>query len=436
MVHIVHVLFSTLLLLTILPNAHSQSDFIANVLHYGAKADGTTLNTIPIQNAIQDIANHGGGTLYFPYGWYLTGPFNLTSNCVLLLDGAQLIATNNFSLWTLQAPLPSYGQGRDHTKITWERYGPFIGGYNLTNVKITTNSTGIINGQGSNWWQAKSNGSLLYTPGHLIEIAYSSGIEIGAPVNSPPQSMILMDSPFWNTHLYSGSNGWFHDIWVQANVATGANTDGIDPDSFNNLLIENFHYIGGDDGVAIKSGWDQAGIDYNVPSLNITVRNSVISTRSSCVCIGSEMSGGVANVLVQNVTCSGTGTGFYVKSAPGRGGYVKNFTMTDTIMVSVGVGMMISIDYGDHPDGKPVNTSALPVLDSFTLQRITGKNIPTSGSLIGLPNAQITNVIVEDVNFGPNAGPWLCSNVSGTSNNVYPTPCSQIGGGMDDEKRE
>lgn len=413
-------------LIVAVTNTNAQNN-VFNVLDYGAKNDGVTMNTIPIQKTIAAIEANNGGILYFPFGWYMTGPFNLTSNCILLLDGAQLIATNNFNAWTLQAPLPSYGQGRDHTSITWERYGPFIGGYNLTNVTITTNSTGIINGNGAKWWEAKINNTLAYTPGHLIEIAYSTGIEIGAPVDSVPQSLIFMDSPFWNVHLYSGSNGWFHDIWIQASTLS-PNTDGIDPDSFQNLLIENFHYIGGDDAVAIKSGWDLAGILYNVPSKNITVRNSVFSTRSSCVCIGSEMSGGVEDVFVQNVTCSGTGTGFYVKSSPGRGGYVKNFTMVDTYMESVGVGIEISLSYGDHPDGKPVNNSALPILDQFTVQRVTGKNIRTSGSLLGMINAQITNVFIEDVNFGPNGGPWVCGNVSGTSNNVYPTPCSAIGG--------
>lgn len=77
-------------------------------------------------------------------------------------------------------------------------------------------------------------------------------------------------------------------------------------------------YIGGDDGVAIKSGWDDAGIRYGVPVQGVTVRDSTFTTPAACVCVGSEMSGGAADISVSGVECVGTGTGFYTKSSPGR----------------------------------------------------------------------------------------------------------------------
>jgi polygalacturonase len=400
--------------------------FTANVLSYGGRGDGKFLNTAAINNAMNAIASQRGGTLYFPPGIFLSGPFNLTSNLVLLLDAATLVADPDIASWPLIAPLPSYGQGRDHTNITWERYGPFIGGYNVTNIAITTNSTGVIHASGAPWWAAHNAGLLCCTPPHLFESAFTNGVEIGAAPGSPPQSLILLNSPFWNVHLYAGNSHWVHDVTILADPLQG-NTDGVDPDSAQDVLIERVTYVGGDDGVAVKSGWDQAGIDFNMPTRNVTVRDSSFSTRSSCVCIGSEMSGGVEDVLVQNVNCTGTGTGFYVKSAPGRGGYVRNYTMTDVRMNGVGIGIQLSVDYGDHPDGKPVNTSALPVLDGFTVARVSGRGMGLSGSLLGLADAAFTNVSITDVNFEASGG-WVCGNVSGTSANVFPAPCAEIGG--------
>ena len=91
-----------------------------------------------------------------------------------------------------------------------------------------------------------------------------------------------------------------------------------DPDSSRNTLIERVQYIGGDDGVAIKSGWDDAGIRYNVPVDGVIVRDSSFTSMSACVCVGSEMSGGASNISVHDVECVGTATGFYTKSSPGR----------------------------------------------------------------------------------------------------------------------
>ncbi len=186
----------------------THGSYVANVAAFGGVGDARFLNTEAIEAAVAAIADHGGGTLYFPPGRWLTAPFNLTSHCVLLLDNAELLATQDQSLWALIAPLPSYGQGRDHTPILWERYTSFVHGFDLTNVSITTNSSGSINGQAFPWWMAKKAKALCCTLGHLIEFVNCTDVEIGAPVGSPEASLILTDSPFWTVHLYNGVNAW------------------------------------------------------------------------------------------------------------------------------------------------------------------------------------------------------------------------------------
>jgi hypothetical protein len=104
----------------------------------------------------------------------------------------------------------------------------------------------------------------------------------------------------------------------------GENTDGIDPDSCQNVLIEDYTYCAGDDAVAVKSGWNWAGQHVNMSSRNITVRNA----RSGCrggFTIGSEMSGGVADVLFEDCVSTGE-SGIRISSELGRGGFVRNVT--------------------------------------------------------------------------------------------------------------
>ena len=50
--------------------------------------------------------------------------------------------------------------------------------------------------------------------------------------------------------------------------------------------------------VLCRSGWDEYGYEYGMPSHNITIRNCQLSTPCAAFAIGSEMSGGVFDVTV------------------------------------------------------------------------------------------------------------------------------------------
>ena len=331
-----------------------------------ARAQFFNVGSLGLRAALAGLAANGGGVLFFPPGKHTVEPFNLTSNTIMLLDFATVKAPSNMSSFALVPPLPSYGEGRDKLPNDLNgRYQPFIGIYFASNVSITTNSSGILDGSGETFWGPKRLGTLQNTPPHLIEVGWSQGVSIGATLGSPEGSLILEDSPFWNIHLYDSDALHVHDVTVIAPTDEG-NTDGVDPDSSRNVLIERFHYIGGDDGVAIKSGWDDAGIKYGKPSENITVLDSSFTTRACCICVGSEMSGGARNIAVRNASCVNVGDAFYVKSAPGRGGFVQNFSFTDSVIRGAGTAFGIMLTYGDHPQPPLTwNSSQLPVLDDF-----------------------------------------------------------------------
>src|SRR6185295_14099759 len=76
----------------ICPRAEGASNL--NVRDYGAKGDGTTLDTAPLNKAIETCAAAGGGRVSVPPGKYLTGTLRLKSNVTLLLEaGAELIGS-------------------------------------------------------------------------------------------------------------------------------------------------------------------------------------------------------------------------------------------------------------------------------------------------------------------------------------------------------
>lgn len=79
-------------------------------------------------------------------------------------------------------------------------------------------------------------------------------------------NVVLKDSPMWTMHPYNCSYVTIRNVTVDAPIES-PNTDGIDPDSCNNVLIENCTLGCGDDQVSVKAST-------GIPSYNVLVRNT------------------------------------------------------------------------------------------------------------------------------------------------------------------
>ena len=123
--------------------------------------------------------------------------------------------------------------------------------------------------------------------------------------------------------------------------------------------------------MSVKSGWDEYGITYARPSKDITIRRVTGSSPFSGISIGSETSGGVENVLVEYITLYNTGFGIHLKTNIGRGGIIRNITVSDVYMENVRKGIKIAGDSGDHPDDN-YNPNALPVVKDITKLNTSG----------------------------------------------------------------
>lgn len=426
------------------------------VRDYGAVGDGVTDDTAAFAVALRDLQRNGGGTLYVPglmsaahsqpssstylphsshssstffTGTYLICPLNLTSHLHLSLGAnATLLgmARDDKACWPLVPPLPSYGKGRGGGVL---RHASLLQGNNVQNVTIKGDDrlTSRIDGQGNFWWPQIRNGTLQHNPGHLVEFMYATAVRL--------YNTRLENSPSWNVHLYDCDHVHVRnvDIWAPE---SSPYTDGWDPDSSRHVLIEDSTYSAGDDCVAIKAGWDCFGIAYGKPAVNITIRNVTCHGYSAGIALGSEMSGGIENVTVENVRFTKSNKPVDIKVGKTRGGYVRNVVFKD-IVVDGPIQRAIHVDmfhYNDSPnpacpDGwKP---PALTQISNLTFVRFDGRRA-TYYDYLHRPNetfhfmaynqSPIRHVYMEDVHFPTNGLAWNCSAVHGVVRGHSVTP--------------
>ncbi|NLZ73963.1 MAG: glycoside hydrolase family 28 protein, partial [Bacteroidales bacterium] len=292
-----------------------------NILDFGAVAnDENILSHEAINKAIETCNEEGGGKVIIPAGVFYTGPIYIKSNVNLHLDDEAVL---KFS--------PDLDLYFPVVLTRWEgvdcyNMKPLIYAYGETNIAIT--GKGIIDGQGSieNWWPMCGADRYGWKEGMLSQrnggrdklLMYA---ESEAPIDERimtkedalrPQlvnlykcsnilieNVTLLNSPFWVIHPLMCENIIVRGVTV---FNRGPNGDGCDPESCKNVLIENCEFDTGDDCIAIKSGRNNDGRKWNMPSDNIWVRNCHMKNGHGGVVIGSEISGGFKNLYVENCT--------------------------------------------------------------------------------------------------------------------------------------
>lgn len=309
------------------------------ITDFGAVSGDKTSTTEAIAEAIRAANEAGGGVVVVPEGEWLTGKVHLRSHVNLHLEAGSVL---NFS-----------GDPDDYlpaVKTTWEgmecyNYSPLIYAYECENVAIT--GEGKLRAELDVWreWYARPAAHMEALK-RLYHMA-SQGVPVeerqmvGDEANLRPQFIqfnrcenILLEgisienSPFWVIHPFLSRNMVIRGVSVQAH---GHNNDGVDPEMSQNILIEDCLFDQGDDAVAVKSGRNQDAWRLDTPSKNIVIRNCKVRKGHQLLAIGSELSGGVENILIENceVDKSITDVGhlLFIKTNERRGGYVKNIHM-------------------------------------------------------------------------------------------------------------
>lgn len=296
--------------------------------------------------------------------------------------------------WPITPALQTFGGGREDGRPM--RYEAFFSITHVDNVILsgtsTSHNSSRIEGGGLAWWKLYANHAnhhtlLPYTRPSLLEIRHSTNIQV--------HHIQLTQSPFWTMHLYNSSAIVIHHVQIQNDIAgydpdtnrtySSANVDGIDINSCFNVSIYESHIQTHDDSIVIKSGLDLAGLKTNLSSHDIRIYNCYVSSPVGAgLGIGSEVSGGIYNIVFHNITIYRSLFGVRIKTSHGRGSYVQNVVFTDLHLfynTNAQYGptstIVISMFGGDRPHFlKGYHWDDITMIQNITFDNVTMYNDP------------------------------------------------------------
>jgi polygalacturonase len=369
------------------------------VTDFGAKGDGKTDCRESFANAIAACEKAGGGRVVVPKGnFFCDGPIHLRSNINLHVSEGATITFGGEPARYLPVVLTRFEGTLLHG------YSPRIYVRGATNVAIT--GRGTIDGNARETLALMKESPGRGNPNELRKMG-AEGVPVEKRVfgegrwlrpsmiqpfectNVLIEGVTLRDSTFWVVHPTLCRNVTVRGITVESN---NANNDGCDPDSCSDVLIENCTFHTGDDSIAIKSGRDQDAWKVGRASENIVIRNVVMGSKHNGLCIGSEMSGGVHHVYVEDCRAESVSTAFYFKANLDRGGLVEHVRARRISAVEAR-DAFVRFETGYHGyrgENHP------PSFRDFLFEDLTCKETKAYGIYFeGVPAAPIRDVVVR-----------------------------------------
>lgn len=381
--------------------ASGQAPFsgaMRDVVSYGAKPDGRTLDTKAINRAISACSTAGGGTVIFPAGQYVSGSIDLLSNVTLQLEaGAVLVGSTNLEDYVMEKAAGSTEPTRSS----------LLTARNANNVAIT--GRGAIEGngmffvdpvklkvsekldydkkytrQGGDFMNPKygtADGPLedKDRPYHLLRFFNCTNILISG--------ITIRNSPLWTIHCLQCERVNISGIAIYS-FGSGRrvpNDDGIDLSDSRDVHISDCDIENGDDSIVVLGGQ------------RITVANCTLSSRSSAIRVGFA-GADIRDCVFANLVIFDSNRGIAVNVRGSNS--IENVLFSD---IMIQTRLMTGHWWGK---GEPIQVSALPwnpkIKQIGHIKNVRFRNItaesPSGIIVYGCEQSIIKDLLFEDVN--------------------------------------
>lgn len=348
-----------------------------NVRDYGAKGDGTTKDTLALQQTIERCSRLGGGEVVVPAGDYLTGGLALYSGVTLRVEeGATLHGSPDQADYTM-------------AQVRWE--GKWIKGY-----------LGFISATDAEDIAIVGKGKIVGSPSERGRVDRATGMRLQALLefvncrNVRVEDVSTEQFGMWSTHPVYCENVAFK------NVTFKSGADGIDVDSCRHVVIDGCNFDTGDDCISLKSGRGSEANTINRPCEDVSITNcTFVDHAFACIGIGSETSAGIRNVHVSNCKFVGARShAVYIKSRPGRGAFVEDIFMSDLEVSGAQQGFLRlnNLNSGKQDEDPVPGDAGIPTFRNFQFRnvRVTDESLLVAALEIH-PKKPLDGFVLENV---------------------------------------
>ncbi len=383
----------------------TKGEFVTlDVRDFGARGDGIQDDTHFIQAAIMSCPE--GGRVLIPRGTYRVTNLFLKSHLRLELgEGAVLSADTDRSRFpVLPGLIESYDEKSEYNLGTWEGnpldcFAAIITGISVEDVEICGPGTIDGNAGRDNWWHEPKIRRWAYRP-RMIFLNHCERVVV--------QGIRVQNSPSWNIHPYFSNHLKFLDLTV-LNPKDSPNTDGLDPESCQDVEIAGVYFSLGDDCIAVKSGKIYMGAKYKTPSKEIMIRQCCMRDGHGSITLGSEMAGGVCQLTVRDCLFLHTDRGLRIKTRRGRGkdAVIDQVVFENIRMDHVMTPFVINSFYYCDPDGHSEYVASkepllvddgTPQIRALRFENIQAENCHVAAAYFyGLPEKKIECVEMKHV---------------------------------------
>jgi polygalacturonase len=365
-------------------------------------ADATTA----LRRAIAACHAAGGGRVVVPAGVFLTGAIRLLSNVDLDLAAG---ATLRFST-DPAAYLPA-------VFTRWEgiecmNYAPLISAFDQENIAVTGRGTLDGSASNENWWKwtiAPAGGAApfaadvlalndlndrgvppeqrIFGAGHYLRPNFFQPYRCR---NVLIEGVTIIRSPMWELHPVLCTNFTARNVTISS---LGPNNDGCDPESCRYVLLDHCNFTTGDDCIAIKSGRNRDGRRIGVASEDFVIRDCAMKDGHAGVAIGSEVSGDIRNIFVEDCTMDSPNLErvLRLKSNARRGGVIEGVHLRRIEVGHVSEALLtVDFLYEDGPHGP-----FPPVVRNIFFDHVTVRSSPRLFFITGFAGATIDGIHVS-----------------------------------------
>ena len=353
----------------------------------GAIGDGETLSTPAIQRAIDQLAQHGGGTVVIPLGRFLTGAIFLKPRVNLHLESdAVLLGSTNIADYPA---MPTRIEG--HTQI-WRP--ALVNADQCDHLRIT--GSGRIQGGGKTFWEAFWSRYAADKKTKNLDVDRPRNLFIQNSKDVLVSGISLRDSGFWNLHLYRCQDVTVEKMDIRTPLRAPS-TDGIDVDSCQRVTIRGCYISVDDDNIALKGTKGPfADADKDSPPVeHIRISDCTFGLGYGALTLGSEACR-VRDVVMENCRMEGPEKNCLarLKLRPDTAQQYEDIHFRNIFLQSKGTFVSIEhwLQYFDLK-GQPAPTQRV---ENVTFENITGSTT-RFGKIAGPTNSIIHNITMKNI---------------------------------------